>query len=175
MIINAFSTLQRISKIKPFVNKYNWKGVNYPSKIYDCKKCKKSKPQIDLMFKKIEYISCLHYEIKHNSWKPNDTLNFSNREGWHYLAVKELSDLFRGLFSKNNDDFYCLKYLHSFRTKSRLESHEKVCENTDFCGVVISSEDTRILQFSQYWKSDKAGLESVIKKVDVKIILKNYL
>ena len=50
MIINAFSTLQRISKIKPFVNKYNWKGINYSSKIYDCKKCKKSNPQIDLMF-----------------------------------------------------------------------------------------------------------------------------
>ena len=50
MIINAFNRLQRISKIKPFVNKYNWKGINYSSKIYDCKKCKKSNPQIDLMF-----------------------------------------------------------------------------------------------------------------------------
>ena len=139
------------------------------------KSVKKVSLKLVLCFKKSEYISCLRYEIKHNSWKPNDTLNFSNREGWHYLAVKELSDLFRGLFSKNNDDFYCLQYLHSFRTKRRLESHEKVCENTDFCGVVIPSEDTRILQFSQYWKSDKAGVESVIKKVDVKIILKSYL
>ena len=22
---------QRLSKIKPFINKYNWKGINYPS------------------------------------------------------------------------------------------------------------------------------------------------
>ena len=24
--------LQRLTKIKPFANKYNWKGVNFPSK-----------------------------------------------------------------------------------------------------------------------------------------------
>ena len=44
IMINAFNTLQRphyvmkmeqnsqgISKIKAFINKYNWKGINYPS------------------------------------------------------------------------------------------------------------------------------------------------
>ena len=35
----------------------------------------------------------------------------------------------RGITSKNNGDFYCLNCLHSFRTKSKLESHKKVCEN----------------------------------------------
>ena len=29
---------ERISNIKPFINKYNWKGLNYPSKIDDWKK-----------------------------------------------------------------------------------------------------------------------------------------
>ena len=24
---------ERVSKIKSFINKYNWKGINYPSKI----------------------------------------------------------------------------------------------------------------------------------------------
>ena len=28
---------ERVSNIKPFINKYNWKGINYPSKIDDCK------------------------------------------------------------------------------------------------------------------------------------------
>ena len=27
---------------------------------------------------------------------------------WHYLAVKKLSALLRGITSKNNGDFYCL-------------------------------------------------------------------
>ena len=29
---------QRISKIEPFVNKYNWKGINYTSGKYNWKK-----------------------------------------------------------------------------------------------------------------------------------------
>ena len=39
--------------------------------------------------------------------------------------------------------------------KSKLESHKKICENKDFCGVAMPSEDTKILQFNQYHKSDK--------------------
>ena len=46
----------------------------------------------------------------------------------HYLAVKKLSALSaRGITSKYNGDFYCLNWLHSFRTKTNLESHKK-CE-----------------------------------------------
>ena len=26
---------ERVSNIKPFMNKYNWKGINYPSKVDD--------------------------------------------------------------------------------------------------------------------------------------------
>ena len=29
------SNPEKVSKIKPFINKYNWKGINYPSKIDD--------------------------------------------------------------------------------------------------------------------------------------------
>ena len=44
----------------------------------------------------------------------------------------------------------------SFRTKSKLESHEKVCESKDFCNVIMPSEETKILEINQYQKSDKA-------------------
>ena len=44
---------------------------------------------------------------------------------WHYLAVKELSALLRGITSKHYGDFYCLNCLHSFRSKNKLESHKK--------------------------------------------------
>ena len=40
---------------------------------------------------------------------------------WHYLDVKSLSALFRGITSKHNKDFYCLNFFHSFRTKSLLK------------------------------------------------------
>ena len=64
--------------------------------------------------------------------------------------------MLRAITSKNNGDFYCLNCLHSFRTKNKLESHKRVYENKDFCNVIMPSEDTKILEFNQYQKSDKA-------------------
>ena len=53
-------------------------------------------------------------------------LMIPNREGWHYFAVKKLSDLLREIISKKNNDFYCLNCFHSFRTKSKLELHKLI-------------------------------------------------
>ena len=36
---------QRVSNIKPFMNRYNWKGITYPSKI---EKLEKNNPAIAL-------------------------------------------------------------------------------------------------------------------------------
>ena len=98
-------------------------------------------------------------------------LMIPNREGWHYLAVRKLSALLRGTISKNNVDFYCFNCLHSFRTKNKLEWRKKVCENKDFCNVIMPFEDTKIVEFNQYQKSDKvpfvifANLECLIEKI----------
>ena len=40
--------LERFSNIKPLLNKYNWKGINYSSKIDDWKTFKKTNPAIAL-------------------------------------------------------------------------------------------------------------------------------
>ena len=39
---------QRISKIKPFINKCKWRGINYPSKTDDRKTFEKNNPTIGL-------------------------------------------------------------------------------------------------------------------------------
>ena len=39
---------RRISKIKPFINKYNWDGIKYPSKIGDWKMFEKNNATIAL-------------------------------------------------------------------------------------------------------------------------------
>ena len=41
----------------------------------------------------------------------------SNKEKWHYLAVKKLLGLLREITSKHHGDFYCVNCLHSFVTK----------------------------------------------------------
>ena len=40
---------QKIPKIKPFVNKYNWKRIYYPSREYDLKKFENIIEQLLLM------------------------------------------------------------------------------------------------------------------------------
>ena len=39
--------------------------------------------------------------------------------------------------------------LHLFKTKRKLESHKKACENNDFCDAVMPSKDSKILEFDQ--------------------------
>ena len=67
-----------------------------------------------------------------------------------------MSAFWRGVTSKKNGDFYCFNWLHLFRTKNKIEYHKKVCENKDFCNVVMRSEDIKILEFNQCWKAEKA-------------------
>ena len=105
-------------------------------------------------------------------WKQVILLLIPNGERWHCVVVKELSALLRGITSKNNSDFCCSNCLHSFRTKRKLELHKKVCENKDFLNVIMSSTDTKILEFNQYQESDKlpffifADLECLLEKID---------
>ena len=44
------------------------------------------------------------------------------KDGYHYLALKTLSALLKGM---HQGDFCCLNYLHYFPTKSKLKYHEK--------------------------------------------------
>ena len=76
-----------------------------------------------------------------------------------------------------------MNHLHSFKTKNKLESHKKVCENKGFCNGVTHYEDTKILEFNQYHKVHNKpfiiyeDLESLREKigVDLKIILRKHL
>ena len=46
--------------------------------------------------------------------------------------------------------------LSFFCNKNKVQSHKIVCENKDFCNIIMPSENTRILEFNQCQKSDKA-------------------
>ena len=62
------------------------------------------------------------------------------KEIWHCLDVKELPASLRGITSKHHDKFYCLNCLHSFATKSKIESYEKVCKQKNFCGITLPTQ-----------------------------------
>ena len=164
---------QRITKT---FYKYNWVGINFPPEKDGWKKLGKYNVTIALngFYAKKEKMYPASVS-KHNSNCEKHVIPliiWNGEKQWHYLAVKRLSALLRGITSKNNGDFYCLNCLHSFRTKNKLGSHKRVCENKDFCTVIISPEDTKISEFNQYQKSHKApfityaNLECIIEKID---------
>ena len=70
-----------------------------------------------------------------------------------FLVVKTLSALLHKKSSKHGGDFYCMNYLTSFRTVNKLKSHEKLCQNKGFCGIVMPTEKNEILKFHEYMKS----------------------
>ena len=70
----------------------------------------------------------------------------TDREKWHYLAVKKLSAILRGLTSKHVGDFYCLNCFHSYSTENKLKKHKIVCENRHHCYVEMPEEDNKILK-----------------------------
>ena len=70
---------------------------------------------------------------------------------WHYLAVKSLSALLRGVTSKHVGDFYCLNSFHCHITENKLKKHENVYENEDYCYVEIPNEDNKIKKM-QPWR-----------------------
>ena len=101
---------ERISKIKPFIDQYNWKEIDFPSHSKDWKKFEQNNKRIalNILFvphntKKIR----LAYKSKHNFKRENQVILLMITDGkkWHYLAVKSLSALFRGITSKHVGDF----------------------------------------------------------------------
>ena len=171
---------ERISNIKPFIDKYNWKGIDFPAGIKDWKRFEQNNKTIAL---NILYIpsnkKTIHpeYESKYNRKPKNQVvlLIITNGEQsdevdkWHYIALKgvrtddgfnrpirSLSRLFRGITSNNHGDFYCLDCLHSFRTDNALKKHERLCDNNDYSHVEMPTEDNNKLKYNHGEKSLKA-------------------
>ena len=90
---------------------------------------------------------------------------------WHYLAVKSLSRLLRGITPNHVGDFYCLNCFHSFNTENKLKKHEKVCNDHDCCYVEMPNEDNKALKYNHGEKTIKvpakiyANLECLLEKM----------
>ena len=114
------------------------------------------------------------YKSKYNLTHENQVilLMITDGEKWHYLAVKRLSALFRGITGNNNGDFYCLNYFQSYTTENKLKKHKKVCENHDYCYVEMPEEHNKILKYNEGEKSINspfigyADLECLLEKTN---------
>ena len=168
---------QRISKIKSFIENHNWNDINFPATKKDWNKFEVNNKDVALNIlyvsfntKKIE----ITYKSKYNLVRDNQIilLMISNGENRHYLAVKSLSRLLRGITSNHDGDYYCLNCFHSYRTENKLNAPRKICENNEYCNIEMPSPNNNLIKYNQGDKSLKlpfiiyADLECLLKKID---------
>ena len=146
----------------------------------DWKKIEKNKLTIALKAlytKKGKIYSVYALEHKSKCEKQVILLMISSREWWHYLAVKETTSIIKITYQhwwKKIAIFIVSIVFILLEKTNKLESQKKVCENKDFCNIVMPFEDTKILELNKYQKSDKAtfiiysDFECLIEKIDRK-------
>ena len=168
--------LERICKLKPFVNNYNWKDIEFPSHSKDWRKLECNNKTIALNILYVPYsakqASTSERNNEHDNEHDNEYDNTKqirpayisqhNNErhthvnllmitdetnNWYYLAVKRISGLLRGITSWHNGDFYCLNCFHSYTTKEKFRKHKRICENHDSCFLKMPHEDNKILKY----------------------------
>ena len=129
---------ERISNIKPFIDKYNWKGIDFPAGIKDWKRFEENNKDVSINILYVPpnaKIINLAYKSEYNRKRKSQVVLLMISDGkqsdeiekWHYIALKSgntdngfnrpirsLSRLFRGITPNNNGYFYCLGCLHSF-------------------------------------------------------------
>ena len=126
------TTRSKYQNLSHILYQYNWKGIQFPSDKEDWKKFEQNNKEIALnilfvLHNKKEI--CHAYISKYNHKRKNQVILLmitDDGEKWHYLAVRSLSTLLRGILSSNNGDFYCLNCFHSYGTHNKLKKHERV-------------------------------------------------
>ena len=94
---NIDNHLERISKIRPFIDQYNWKDIDFSAISKDWKNFELNNNEIALNILYVPHITKkinIAYKSKHKTREKRVILlMISNGEKWHYLTVKNLSRL----------------------------------------------------------------------------------
>ena len=124
---------ERISKLKLYINKYNWKGIDFPAGPKDWEKFERNNKKIALNILFLPHNTKtinVAYRSKYDNKHKNQVilLMITNGKKYHYLAVTNQITL---LPSNHDGDFYCLNCFNSYTTKNKLKEHEEICNNHD--------------------------------------------
>ena len=112
------TNLQRIPKLKPYINKYNWQGIKFPARPKDWIKFERNNKTIALIILFIQHntkiISAAYRsEYKHKRKKQVILLMITDDKKHNYLTVTNLSALLAKKSSDHDGDFYCLNCFNS--------------------------------------------------------------
>ena len=129
---------ERISRLKPYINKYNWEGIEFPGGSKDWKKFEGNNKKISLNILFIPHNTeiiraAYRSECNHKHKKQVSLLMITNGKKQRYLAVTNLSALLAKISLNHDGDFYCLNCFNSYASKNKLKEHEEICNNHNSC------------------------------------------
>ena len=134
---------ERISKIMPYIDKYNWKGIELPVGSKDWKNFEQNNKDIALNILFVQHNTetirvAYRSEYNHKCKKQAILSMISNGIKWHCLAVSNLSALLAKKSSNHDGDFYRLNCFNSYTAKNKLKGHEEICCMFLLCHVRVS-------------------------------------
>ena len=166
---------ERISKLKPYINKYNWEGIEFPAGPKEWGKFERNNKTIALNVLYIPHNTktiSVAYRSEYNNKRKKQVILLMITDGkkWHYLAVTNLSALLAKKSSNHDGDFYCLNCFNSYTTKNKFKEHEEICNNHDSYHIEMTKCSEKMLKHNPGEKSLKVpfaiylDLECLLKK-----------
>ena len=141
---------ERIFKLKSFISNYNWYNIDFPAGHKDYSAFEKNNSDIAINIIFVPYKTKeirQAYISKHNQTR-NIYANLlkitDGIDNWHYLAIKSIPGLLRGITSNHDGDFHCLNCFHSYTTEKNLESMKEYVKTIIF---VIQKCLMKIIKF----------------------------
>ena len=143
---------ERISKLKPYINKYNWEGIDFPAGPKEWKKFERNNKTIALNILFIPHNTktiIVAYRSEYNyKCKKQVILHYlAALSKQHYLAMTNLSALLQGKSSNHYGDFYCLNCFNLYTSKNNFREHEETCNNHNSCRIETPKWIEKILKY----------------------------
>ena len=176
---------ERITQLKPYVERYNWEGLEFPMDYKKISKFEKNNHGVAvnvLFVKEIESKNASKggrvYVARRSDYnrrsKQVNLLMIVEGEKRHYTAVKNLSRLLSSENSKGRKGayHYCVNCLNGFRTESARDKHYAYCSSHGEVRVKMPSQDGKWLKFYDGQCQFKvpfmmyADFESILKPID---------
>ena len=169
---------QRVSKLRPFAERLNWEGLEFPVSLNKIGKFEKNNPEIAvnvLFVSKKSIFIARRSEFNSKRSKQVNLLMIVDGENRHYTAVKSLSRLLKSMNAKHHGAYhFCVNCLNGFRTESARDKHYKYCSSHGEVNVKMPKESEKWLKFHDGQCQFKvpfmlyADFESILKPVDDK-------
>ncbi|XP_057305351.1 uncharacterized protein LOC130642280 [Hydractinia symbiolongicarpus] len=141
---------QRISKLRPYVDQYNWQGIEFPTSIKDITKFERNNPDIavNVFFATGKSFNILRRSAFNERENQTNLLLLTDDKKSHYVAIKNLSRLLKSEISKNHGKMsFCLNCLQGFQTIESRDKHYAYCKDNEAVKITMPSENEKWLYY----------------------------